>query len=111
MWCSSAGRHKILPSGNLQIEKVRQSDQGIYRCTAYNTETGMKRVAPNRIHLRVIGKIHLTHAFLGGGGGESFSTFRIYHLLEWQLSLDAPDSKTNLFEYTMHNGLARTTFI
>ena len=51
-----SGRHFMLPSGNLQIAAVRQSDAGLYRCIAVNPVTGQKRLAEHQVNLRVIGK-------------------------------------------------------
>lgn len=46
----------MLPSGSLQIAKVRQSDQGAYRCVSLNPVTGNRRLAQHVVNLRVIGK-------------------------------------------------------
>jgi hypothetical protein len=43
----------VLPSGNLQIQGVRASDQGIYKCVAVNPISGQRVVAENSVHLRV----------------------------------------------------------
>ena len=52
----TVGRYKILPSGNLQISKVRQVDQGAYRCISVNPITAQKKIAQHVVNLRVIGE-------------------------------------------------------
>ena len=46
----------ILPSGNLQISKVRKTDQGSYKCISINPLTAQKRVANHVVFLNVIGE-------------------------------------------------------
>ena len=48
-------RHAILPSGNLQISEVRESDQGVYECQAYNPVREQYRTSDQVVTLRIIG--------------------------------------------------------
>jgi hypothetical protein len=43
----------VLPSGNLQIQGVRASDQGVYKCVAVNPVSGQRVLADNTAQLRV----------------------------------------------------------
>jgi len=51
---SNSRRHKVLPSGNLQIANVKQSDQGVYRCSLVNQISEQTRASPNVVYLRVV---------------------------------------------------------
>lgn len=51
---SPSGRLVTLPSGNLQIAKVSQNDQGLYQCSAVNLVTGNSVTSPAAFRLRVI---------------------------------------------------------
>ena len=48
------GRHHVLPSGTLQIESVRPSDAGIYRCVAVNTVSNDRLPADNTVTLKTV---------------------------------------------------------
>jgi len=52
--CSLTARHRVLPSGNLQIEAVTSADQGVYRCIAVNPTSLDRLPASNTIRLSVI---------------------------------------------------------
>ncbi|XP_064650503.1 brother of CDO-like isoform X3 [Lineus longissimus] len=50
-------RHKILPSGALQIEDARPIDQGTYICRAENPITGKLRGAFQKVTLRILNPV------------------------------------------------------
>ena len=58
-WCSwldvllCLARHLILPSGALQISRVRQRDEAVYRCVAVNRLSREQRTSPSSVHLHI----------------------------------------------------------
>ncbi|CAH1796825.1 unnamed protein product [Owenia fusiformis] len=50
----NTARYQLLPSGNLQVLDIRQSDQGKYRCIAINPITGQKKASKGVVEVKVI---------------------------------------------------------
>jgi len=59
-FCLPIDRYKILPSGNLHIFNVRETDSGIYQCSAKNPLTG-DIVNNTRLTILQVSKRPLTH--------------------------------------------------
>ena len=81
-----AGRHHILPSGSLQIDSVRPSDDGVYRCIAVNPVSNQRLAADNTVILHAIDGQLLPHVqqrfyvFIHGQGRSDGGYIGIYTL-------------------------------
>jgi len=62
--CVCAARHVILPSGSLQILRVRRRDEAVYQCVAVNPLTQQRRDSPVTVRLRIVNGQLLCQSFM-----------------------------------------------